>query len=993
MSLQTLRTNRAVILASEAIGWVHMAGKAHPDFLRGHGGQSNGYDFKQWASSLSPDWNTRFAWLSSAHKRLKWPSSLAELLRAFDDGKSAESVLGLLQAAHAMASGIEKNHPRSTSKYLGQDITHMWRTSPFGHPERNLLVDPPAILQPGGADALRAEIGRVLDELRGLVTVPTPDVEPWARWRANAIGPASLIRRSFLETLAETRVPNNDVTLWDQSYVAAALFKSAVAGAILASGTNCQNWQNLKQETQWRVLTVGIGAEHYESRAVRIGDWTGARAELDAFFDDVCRLVEVDVALGSVLYRDGGVMAFTFPGLRDGATKTDTKRSLSDDDARSLRDELARAIDELAKARHFETPPLVRLSETSTRSFIAMAKELDSARRELTTPLNRPWDIAGDASDKQHTCPVCLVRGSGSGDKQKPCKVCRDRRSGRLNAWLDDKVDQNTIWVSEVADHNDRVALLSFSLGLDGWLDARHIDSLRAQSIPMWRHFNGQLGSVPDPVDGQEADRLLKQALASRVSQEFNKRDTLLKHLQDGYQYEKSWESFFAKVVEDRSDAPQWTALTHDQRAAWLAHQLFRKHASPGRVHRFWRASEAFFQRLLSDIRERAAQHPNRWRTRRLVLKAQGGTWTDRETYHGVWRDAPLGLVYRRASDDFITITNLARCFAPTAAHSALNGQTIEVVGDDTSTRTRLVIERVDEKLGSLGAYHPIIPIDLDPQRFRVLVPLEAVDDVLAAAHAQWEEAFARVWDRLPLYAGVVAFPRMTPFQAVIEAARNLEDALTTAPSETWRVAEASRRGGVCATRWVRADGEQALTTTPTRLPDGRDDDYYPYLAVEDRPPRNPRDFQHPRGQVYRHVADLRPGDGATVHPSRCAAVFLDSTAPRFDTPEVYYLMELRERAALWALICDLAPSTSALRAALRCIEDARERWIGAPAGAVATWLEFARAVLHDQLGARGAALDALVDAARTGLLVRTLRWHLQIQKHDLEPNSPGARS
>lgn len=989
MSLQTLRDNRAVLLACEAIGWVHMAGKAHPEFLRRNGGQLNGYKFKQWASSWSPDWNTRLAWLTRNSGCLTWPSSLAELLRGFGNGKSAKSVLGLLQAAHAMASGIEKNHPNSTRNYLGQDITHMWRTSPFGHPERNLLVDPPAILQPGGPEALSDEIGRVLDELRGLATPLAPDVESWARWRAKAIGPTSLLRSSFLETLAETRIPNNDVTLWDQSYVAAALFKSAVAGAILAGGTN---WQNLKQETQWRVLTVGIGAEHYESRAVRIGDWTDSRVELDAFFDDVCQLVEVDVALGSVVYRDGGVMAFTFPGLRADVTDADTKGSLSDGNARSLRDELEQEIDDLAKARHLETPPLVRLSEKSTRSFIAMAKELDSARRELTTPLNRPWDIAGDASDKQHTCPVCLVRGSGSGDKQKPCKVCRDRRSGRLNAWLDDKVDQNTIWVSEVADHNDRVALLSFSLGLDGWLDARHIDSLRAQSIPTWRHFNGHLGNNPNPVDGEEADRSLKRELESRVSQ-FNKEDPLLKHLQDGYQRETSWESFFGKIVEDRSDAPQWATLAPGERAAWLAHQLFRKHASPGRVHRFWRSSEAFFQRLLSDIRERAAQHPNRWRTRRLVLKAKGGSWTDRETYHGVWPDAPLELVYRKASDDFITITNLARCFAPTDAHLALKDQEIVVVDNDTRTSTPLVVERVEEKLGDLGAYHPIIPLDLDPQRFRVLVPLEIVDDVLAAAHAQWEETFARVWDRLPLCASVVAFPRMTPFQAVIEAARNLEDALTTASSETWRVAESSRRGGVCATRWVRADGEQALTTTPTRLPDGRDDDYYPYLAVEDRRPRNPRDFQHPRGQVYRHVADLRPGDGATVHPSRCAAVFLDSTAPRFDAPEVYYLMELRERAALWALICDLAPSTSALRAALRSIEDARERWYGAPAGAAATWLEFARVVLHEQLGARGAALDALVDAARTGLLVRTLRWHLQIQKHALEPTRLGAKS
>jgi hypothetical protein len=60
----------------------------------------------------------------------------------------------------------------------------------------------------------------------------------WLAWRESAIGKDSFIRRAFLSTLAETRLPNNDVTLWDQSYVAAALFKSAVArAAVQAAGS------------------------------------------------------------------------------------------------------------------------------------------------------------------------------------------------------------------------------------------------------------------------------------------------------------------------------------------------------------------------------------------------------------------------------------------------------------------------------------------------------------------------------------------------------------------------------------------------------------------------------------------------------------------------------------------------------------------------------------------------------------------------------------
>ena len=106
----------------------------------------------------------------------------------------------------------------------------MWLSSPWGHPKRNLLADPPEILSPQGWRQLVSEIRRVLEELRGLGTQNAQDVASWKRWRESAIGERAFIRRAFLATLAETRLPNNDVTLWDQSYVAAALFKSAVAG-------------------------------------------------------------------------------------------------------------------------------------------------------------------------------------------------------------------------------------------------------------------------------------------------------------------------------------------------------------------------------------------------------------------------------------------------------------------------------------------------------------------------------------------------------------------------------------------------------------------------------------------------------------------------------------------------------------------------------------------------------------------------------------------
>src|SRR5690606_35559596 len=123
----------------------------------------------------------------------------------------------------------------------------------------------------------------------------------WWDWRESAIGPGSRLRSALASTIAETRLPNNDVTVWEQSYVAAALFKSALAGAVIEDAFPWSD-NRIKNATRWRLLTIGIGADHYEARAVRIGDWTGARLALDEFFARVRRFFEVELAVGSMLY-------------------------------------------------------------------------------------------------------------------------------------------------------------------------------------------------------------------------------------------------------------------------------------------------------------------------------------------------------------------------------------------------------------------------------------------------------------------------------------------------------------------------------------------------------------------------------------------------------------------------------------------------------------------------------------------------------------------
>lgn len=998
--LEELRKHRPLLLACEAIGWLHMAGKAHPDFLRRHGSAGVSYNEKGWQQHLVPDWATRLAWLASAFPppRWTWPSTLTEFLKLYDDRSSRPSMVGLLQAGHAMASGIEKqSFPGQTVEYLGQDVTHMWLATAFGHPVRNLITDAPEVLAPGGCERLLERIGGLLDDLNALGTYPSTDVGSWWRWRTSVIGPDGWLRRAFSSTLAETRLPNNDVTLWDQSYIAAAFFKSAAAGLVLSGAENWQNL-NLKSQTRWRVLTVGIGSEHYEARSVRIGDWVGARQQIDALFDEVCRLVEVDLAVGSLIYRDDDVLSFTLPGCR-----VDGKPEGSFDNAQAtlLCAALERLIDELARERKLETPPFVRIS-TSTRSLIPMASEIQTVRRMVAIPVHRPWVIPSTDETRGHVCPVCRARFNGQAarrqanvSKQRACKVCHERRKGRLDAWMASGTD--SIWLSELADENDRIALITLSFDMEPWLDGSRGDSLRAQNIADWRRFNPTIDNQDNPIAPDAPFRALLDHVERLVGQPWNaaKSDAVMQSLQAGFKHEQDWSTFYEKIVRDRStvhEPPDWNSATRREKAVWLAHRLFQKNASPGRVHRFWRTAEAFFSDLVPRFREIASSNPNRWRTRRLVLvpDTRSPLWEDRETYLGRHRDGPFEVLYRSASNDFVTICNLARVLAPEEPPNALRGARLDLVDDEGEVRT-VVVSSVRDA-ATLGAYAPVLVLDASPVRFRVLVPLAAANECVGLVVRKWEEEFARVWDRMPLRVGVIAFSRTTPFQAVVETTRSVEEQLAEGGVEPWRVVDAKSREGTTALSLARPDGGQDLVVIPVCLPSGRADNFYTFLRTTGEVAVHGRnDFATPLGAVYRHASDLRPGDAIEVAPSRIALVFMDSTAVRFEKVRVRYLADWQRLQDVWDLLAREAPSTTAVRAVWSLLETTKQAWSGPgadPETARNAWSTLARSALAEHLGVRGAVLETLTEAATSDVLMDTLDWHLRVLKKSMENRS-----
>ncbi|GIX00217.1 MAG: hypothetical protein KatS3mg111_3549 [Pirellulaceae bacterium] len=232
----------------------------------------------------------------------------------------------------------------------------------------------------------------------------------------------------------------------------------------------------------------------------------------------------------------------------------------------------------------------------------------------------------------------------------------------------------------------------------------------------------------------------------------------------------------------------------------------------------------------------------------------------------------------------------------------------------------------------------------------------------------------------------MIAFPRMVPYQAIVEATRNVEEALT-GPEETWLVQEVERRAGVVALRLRRPDGRETIRVVPVTLPDGREDVFYPYMAVEDRQVRYPRDFQHPNGQVYRHVADLFAGDGINVSPARVKTLFMESTAARFDITPPRYLEAWTEMRNIWALLQRVAPSQTALqrlRSELARLEQDWQSPQGEPEASASLWRDTLCALLVHHLDVSGVALETLTEAALQGILQWAVDWHMSALKESI---------
>lgn len=992
LNLQVLAQNRNALLLAEVAAWLHMFGKFHEGFLRGE----HNLDIQ-----IPPDLVQSYSllgnllqqdWTSQVWKCLGIPELGAEGLSIFsliEKHRTINAPTGLqrlMQDAHGRGSGTEKG---ALERFFPEQEETVFLSTSLGYEPS----------QPIDLEMLKCKRQKLYQFLEEKIQVLSNSYNSvnWRDFRGEFID----MMKVFCLSVADTRRPINDVTVFDQTAASVAFFKAALAQNLLL-GWYEPKQKDVSQKYHWRILRVGLNGLEFLGKAARVSDLLARKELFKNVLDEVRQLLEVEYPLGMEVYRDENGSLFIVP---DAANLLDAQA-----DGWPLRNRLQ----EIAKDKlNLEASFTLELSER-TRNMLLFGRLV---AQETPSPAPSPeWlqDLEQDWKDQdKELCTVCGLHPQGPGSKalsRNVCNACEQRRKDRSKTWLQNL--DTTIWIDEIADNNGKLALIVGRFGVETWLTGEALSTV-VSFEPSRHKVKGTKKKQTFEFEFDYSNFLqdIKRLLDSKGRIDTS---TLLdKLLPEDYQ--RVGDTFIETYdfyVGD-SDLSRPNRETH-----LFALALMRQQPSPARLRRVWETTRAFWQAVLptdgaADRQQSLVGQNVRWPEMRLVIVPQNGVprgVVPHHTYDLIVNNVAVSVVWD--GQRFLTADNLDYLAKPEQLGQPLTqcliqgkAYAIEEPAGYGAKNKRLGEITIGEVKEERTSYLPAIPILAEPRTFMALVPADRALQIVQAIKCKYESEMGKVRNRLPLTLGVIYFGRRTPLAAALEAGRRM--LRRQSRPGTWTI-ESVENLDCLPDGWPRcvaltlSDGTRSIRLKISTVMGDKEtkDVWYPYWRLEggDTQGRQ-RWFKGADDGTWVHVCDLRPGDRVQFMPSTFDYEYLDTTARRFeifygedgqrrgeDKPQRPYLLEeVSEIQSVWQALGRLKKSQ--IYQIEASIEAKRRAW-NKPRGRQALELpseDVFRRFVQDVLREAETYSESLEKAALSGMLSDALELYLTIAKEEVD--------
>lgn len=1000
--LEKVEKLKEPILLGEIAALLHMFGKCSSQFLQYNsreggkgnrwGHQDDGHDSSKVFSpsllqALDQVYKAKFKFSDPSDKDKNWAiNCFADIPEKYKGQKDDQRgpLLDLLNTCHRMTSADEKGVVRRQ-----QSIDDMCIATPFGYRRPGDKIDPDSL------DDLRKKMDCDLTRIFDLYIKNKITIE---ELRENCV---CILQPGLSRALGETRKPANDVTLWAQSHGVASLYKPILA--TLAAGLEpCPARPDGSRDfdqINWRLLGIGWNGLGFVKRGRKPADILRRQDILQQIIETIRQAIEVRYPLGNLFYRDLNGVFLTFPGIDNGQ-------------AVALVKELAeKLIPQVRDLSDNEIWPFLTLSGPS-RTLTMITREIEArdnlaalprvvtmlslsqgakSRKEDLILLDNPSLLS--PADGQDICPVCQFRAKPVVDQT--CSVCRKRRSGRQKTWDMERTGQ-TIWVDEVADTRNQVALLTLRFDLSRWLSGELFTTVYSQTFGDWacgKRLFPKPGSIAKglPYLISRGEIVLPNSHhlgASGSAHNFARwvvehpKATERKNILNTF-----FEESGGKVDDVDRLLVEIEMLYGGRGEDAILHYFFSQNPSAPRLFRIWEETQAFLRTWLSEIeRKTFAQRPRRlyFTTDQVVDSVRPGQ-TYRLTIPGLLPGPVVALCLNESGQDFVTVDSLDK-FRWRQGKVEIKG----LEGVQTAMQTNGITAWADEETGKelsqtpatlnqayfkTEPYLPFLVLASSPVFCQVMLPASRAPETLRILLDLFVQHFGKVLGKLPLHVGLLVAKRKFPLYVLLEAGQQmLDDAGFSGPR-------------LQAPWWDTARHAQ--------------DDFYGYYPQKE-----------PENKTYR-LTDLNPVDSRHkfwLTPGYFDFDFLGSTADarrivyqasgeqQPARPSIAYgdmrprpfpLHRLRDVFDLWdVLAASLSQSQRHNLEEALCAK--LEEWQTADSEILPVFVKYGRAVLRRSFGnswdALGEDARRLLEVSLTdGLLLETLELFQHVIKEEGE--------
>jgi len=772
--------NVGELLKAETITLLFNLGKTSSKVLSREDVYQNYYEKKHFVSDLKYVRGDIKQFESWKNVKFDFDDSI-DFFRLFAE-KKPEKWYKLFQACESINSSIDKG-------VLGEDqlYQHPWISNAFGAfreevSKRNL------------DEKRHAFFVVLLDQLKEikLKEVKLKNEEErdniWKEFRRKIL---QELKAWYSHLLSDTRYPANDVTLWDQVYMTASLFKAALAGISITNRMP----NNPRGEVRWSVLGVQYDKLHLAEKALRVHYIRSYRELVGQVDEKVKCLIEEDYAIGNEMFRDEtGIYFVVSEHLIDKTSEEDKLYHLHPD-FKKLREDIVNTFNQVFQG---EVYPSIRLSAPS-RTTLNISELVRQAKRNFTRPMLLPKNInqvknvheIKNISSNSGLCRICKFRIATESDGDlKICSECKDRRSKRVDIWLEQLgiADHETIWTGELQDRYGRLALVTLKFELEEWLNGNLLNTVY-MVLPKNKWEDVERDFVCEILNG--ANKKIKD---TKVAEYFDKAlqgqnfhqtiSSIIIERTVGEAWEELLSSNFPNMVNYNERNVDWSdfhGLLDKEKCLLvrvLMQLLFRRDPSPARLRRIWETTKAFFLQLEFDL-VRLLGIPE-WRKQRLYWEL------DPKFVHSI-----DGLYsYADQLDFWVTdgkaylitsIEQAAKVLGTAPAQVALR------LVEERRTewlKDKIRIKEVDGKSEILlekraarytQPYKPYFSImDPTPVSWQFVIPAEYVPNLIEQIRKTYLKNFRYVYGKLPLHIGIVTQNYKRPLYAGIQALRRI---------------------------------------------------------------------------------------------------------------------------------------------------------------------------------------------------------------------------